>query len=518
MMRPMPATFATPAPVGVEPQHLPGARLRQVVLRGALGLFGLLLVALAGLWFWLQSDHFRQTLATQASQALGVELEFGALGLSLRPLPALSVQQLRLKTQPPLTAERIELRPSLPALLAGRPALAAVTVQSAHLPQKGLDDLLQRRAARDKASSKTLSKQELLVGGSTEQNPQKAQKIAAPNDAAPDIGPLLDGSHWALNDIHWQGLAGQELRLDAQVSWGAALQPTHLAVTLRQLRMNGLADLGGTALTIRQIESTNPGTAVQYAVEATLRSGAAGSSRGRITGQLDWRVDGQQPPKPGLSVQGQFNTQGLDLRLLGKSTAQGLQPVLSGLLDAQTTLTVQAADVAGLVNALRTDSSFTVRQAVLHGMDLAKAVKTVGLSRGGNTPLDVLSGRLHSQALPKGQVLALTQLVARSGVLGATGDVTVSAPSGPTGQSAQSKLSGQLQVALGEQALPDAAKGIVGIPLQLGGTLESPELSLSRAAMIGAAVGTVLAPGAGTAAGANLGDKIGNKIKGFFGR
>ena len=46
----------------------------------------------------------------------------------------------------------------------------------------------------------------------------------------------------------------------------------------------------------------------------------------------------------------------------------------------------------GLVDALQTQSTFTVRNAVVHGLDLARAVKTVGMSRGGETALDTLAG------------------------------------------------------------------------------------------------------------------------------
>ncbi|MEN9537814.1 MAG: hypothetical protein RLZZ126_49 [Pseudomonadota bacterium] len=445
----------------------------------ALAVVLLVAVALGALWQWVQTDHFRQMLAREASAALGVELEFGALGLSLRPLPALRVDAVRLKTEPPLTAERIELRPSVPDLLAGRPVLALLSVQKAKLPQVGVDGLLRRLD-------------------------QKAQSASNPAPkASGGAAAALLGSKLELEDIVWQGPGGQVVGFDASARLGPGLLPTALQLTLRQLRVNGLEDLRGTVLSLQQ-QGGADGGAHSYAVDLRLRGVATPAERGRITGQLNWK---SAPTHVGLT--GQLNTQGLDLRLVGKSTAKGLQPVLSGLLDAKTTLSAQAPAAAGLLDALQADSPLTVRQAVLHGMDLAKAVKTVGMSRGGETPLNELSGQLHTQ----GRALQLTQLVARSGVLGATGQVAVS----PQGAQS-SKLSGQVHVALGDQALPDAAKGIVGVPLQVGGTLESPELSLSRSALIGAAVGSVLMPGAGTAAGASLGDRVGEKLKGIFGK
>jgi hypothetical protein len=56
------------------------------------------------------------------------------------------------------------------------------------------------------------------------------------------------------------------------------------------------------------------------------------------------------------------------------------------------------------------------------------------------------------------------------------------------------------------------------VPLVVGGTLDSPSVTLSRSALAGAAIGTLIAPGVGTAAGAGAGDKLGTALKGLFGK
>ncbi len=150
---------------------------------------------------------------------------------------------------------------------------------------------------------------------------------------------------------------------------------------------------------------------------------------------------------------------------------------------------------------LQTQSRFTVHQAVVHGLDLEKAVRTVGLSRGGQTSLDVLTGQLATQ----GMALHFSQLEASSGVLSATGQVRVS-PS--------TALSGEVQVVLGAATLGKA----VGVPLVLGGTLAQPQVALTRSAMLGAALGTLVLPGVGTGAGASLGDRLGTEINKIIGR
>jgi hypothetical protein len=96
----------------------------------------------------------------------------------------------------------------------------------------------------------------------------------------------------------------------------------------------------------------------------------------------------------------------------------------------------------------------------------------------------------------------ITNLVATSGKLAATGNVSISP--------AQA-LSGRVNVDL------DTSKGAVGVPLVVGGTLDDPSVMLTRGAMVGAAVGTLVMPGAGTAAGASTGDKIGESLRGLFG-
>jgi hypothetical protein len=169
---------------------------------------------------------------------------------------------------------------------------------------------------------------------------------------------------------------------------------------------------------------------------------------------------------------------------------------LTGKLQAQTTLHSEFREPGQLVDALTTQTQFTVRDAVVLGLDLRKAVQTVGLSRGGITRLDTLAG----QAATRGKSAHLTHLVASSGSLAATGEVAI-APS--------KALNGRINVDMGKT---------LGVPLVVGGTLDSPSVTLTRGAMVGAAVGTLLAPGVGTGAGAAAGGSLGEKLKGLFGR
>ena len=75
-------------------------------------------------------------------------------------------------------------------------------------------------------------------------------------------------------------------------------------------------------------------------------------------------------------------------------------------------------------------------------------------------------------------------------------------------------LAGQLSVNLANDSkLGSALGGGVSVPLVVGGTVEKPDVSVSRAGLLGAALGT--------GAGAKLGDQLSEKLgvlKGLFGK
>jgi hypothetical protein len=195
-------------------------------------------------------------------------------------------------------------------------------------------------------------------------------------------------------------------------------------------------------------------------------------------------------------LQGVFDTANVEVSALTAPSR-----TLTGKLEAHTTLRGEARDVGALVEAMRSETKFTVRNAVVHGIDLAKAVKTVGMNRGGETRLDTLAGNVSTQ----GKAVKLNNLVATSGALSANGNVAM-AP--------DKKLSGTVQVTM----VSAAAGGALGVPLIVGGTMDEPSVTLSKGALLGAALGTAVAPGLGTGAGASLGGKIGEGLKGLFGK
>ena len=189
-----------------------------------------------------------------------------------------------------------------------------------------------------------------------------------------------------------------------------------------------------------------------------------------------------------LRVTGRFEAKAIDIESLVKAFDR--RAPLAGKLSGTTEIDVEGEQVTEFARKLHTRTRFSVKPAALTRIDLAKAVSTAGISRGGRTPLDELSGTLDTQGTDDGVVLKYTNLKARSGVLTATGNVRLF----------NRKIDGDVAV--------DIVDGVVGVPLKVAGTVDEPEVSLTGAALTGAAIGTAVLPGVGTAIGARIGQKV----------
>ena len=400
----------------------------------------LLATAWWGLQHWLGSDDLRQRAERAASEAVGVPVTLGRLGLDLLPVPGLALEAVRIETRPAWTIERIEARAELGALLRGRLQLSSLSLHRADFSQAGWEYLAAQRSKK------------------------------APSPAGESAVPLPRALK--VDSLTWRPLSGAPTTVDAEATLAPDGLPESLKAGVRAGPLQGVQ----LALTREQLT---------WNLKAAY---AGGTVQGPIT--LD------RAPQPGavLLVRGRLVTAGVDVGMLSRKR-------LGGRLDATTTLELRTGGPGSLLDALQTRSQFAVRDAVVHGVDLARAVKTVGLSRGGETRLDTLAGQLST----RGQVLSLGNLVASSGVLSATGQVEVSS---------SQALRGRVLVALGPGAIGQA----VGVPLVVGGTLQDPQLTLTRSALLGAAIGTVVMPGVGTGAGASIGEKIGNSLQGLFGK
>ncbi len=407
---------------------------------------------------WIASDDFRERLGAAASETLGAPVRAQRLSLAWWPLPAVAVDGLTIQARTPLSLQRVELRPRWGALLLGQVRVQTLVVREAVLPESTIA-LLSARLSEDK--------------------PRATQRGGASAD-----GEAIDFSllprELVLDDVTWLAADGARTTVAAALRFDGDGWPreSEVAITGGHLR--------GTTIDLQR-----EGSATAWRLNARVGGG-------RIQGPIAVSLPPADAKNRRVALKGSLRTEGVEVSALTAPSR-----TLSGRLHASTEINAQFPErvsADALVAALRTDTRFTVSDAVINGVDLAKAVTTVGLSRGGQTGLDTLAGQVST----RGKAIALSNLVASSGVLAATGEVNIS-PS--------RALSGRVRV--------DMTRGttgqVTGVPLAVGGTLDEPQVTLTRAALLGAAIGTALMPGVGTSAGANLGDRLGEGIKGLFG-
>ena len=421
------------------------------ILAALLALLVLLLVgAVLALQQWTGSADFRQRIEQQAATALGVPVQLGRIAVTLWPLPAVALDAIVVKTEPALTVERVQARPQWSALLGGRLVVDTLVLRKAVLPQRAINTL-----------SESMHKRK----------PAPAVKPAAQKTADVDWLPRRA----VVEGLTWVNLQGQATTIEADARLDDAGWPESLNFKITQ------GALAGTQATLSAQDAS-----------ATQRVWALKIALGGGTLQGPLRLT--PAPRSGAEIALQAEVETRDVEV---SALTAPHKLLTGKLEARTTLNAKFAEPASLVDALQSQTTFTVRGAALQGIDLAKAVRTVGLNRGGETRLDTLAGQVATH----GRAVSLSNLVANSGVLAASGNATIS----PT-----RALSGRISVDLGSK--------VVGVPLVLGGTLDAPEVTLSRSALLGAAIGTAVLPGVGTGAGAKLGDRLGESMKQLFGK
>jgi hypothetical protein len=407
-----------------------------------------LVVLLGGVAFalrqWVGTADFRDRVAAQVSTALGVPVQLGGIAVDIWPVPAVALDKVQIKSRPALTLERIEARPVWAGLLQRKLEIATLVVRNAVVPEPAV----------------------AAIAGALKKQPH-----AAPG-ASTDPGITVLPRRILLDGVTWVDSKGVAMTVDARAQLADDGLPIEAEVTIRKGRFEG-----------------SKASLQREADHWLLNAGIGGGS---VKGKFQVKPDG----KGASLLQGQFDTANVEVSALTAPSA-----TLTGRLEAHTDLHAAFREPGAIADALQTETKFTVHNAVVHGIDLEKAVRSIGLNRGGETRLNTLAGNVATQ----GHAVQLSNLVATSGKLSANGNVAM-AP--------DRNLNGRITVDLASAA----AGGAIGVPLAVGGTLDSPSVTLTRGALVGAAIGTAIAPGLGTGAGAKLGDSLGQGLKGLFGK
>jgi len=408
-------------------------------IAGTAAALALLLAGLALVVHWMLPDHER--LAQQVSQrfekASGVGLTVESAHWSLLPRPSVVLEGLATAQKSPITVRRIVLHPRLSELWMRRIAIASIEVDGAVLPSSSVREFRGRWEGDDPAGA---------LGGAWRLAPLPLERLS-------------------LRDITWVDHRDIALAYDADVLFDGGWRPRSADVWRPEVSPAARLhlDRDGVQDRWRTLIEVGGGT---WNGSTELHAQAGG--RMRLVAMLE--------PK------------GVDLSALVRSF--GRHTPVEGRFSGRTELDAEGSTVGEMLRSLHTRTRFSMAPATLTGLDLARAVKSAGISRGGRTLLDSLTGTVDTQVTDAGMALRYTGMTARSGVLSATGSASV------------------LDRRLDGEAAVDIVDGVVGVPLKLGGTLDAPELSLTGGALAGAALGSAVLPGVGTAIGARIGQTV----------
>jgi len=401
------------------------------------------------------TDDLRQKLEGRLGDALGQPVRVGRLYLTILPRLQLVAENIE-ADDGALRIARASATPVIDRLWQGRIELSRLHLQGAHVVAEGLVPLLRRSPGSDPSgvSVRAVSIEDASV---------KSGGMVFP-DIDADVVLGADGRPARINANMQDGRVKLEVLPTAAGALQLALRasdwtpPFEPGVRLDELRATALLERN-------RLEAWN--------VMARMGGGS-------VFGFLSVRWN------PQWVVAGELSLRDVPLeRFAGEDVRH---PAMTGMLQAKPRFVARARTAQRLMDRLELASDFVVRDAVVRKIDLHAASKSSRGSRkvASETRFDRIAGHI---ALQRGR-LELTGLNARSGVLVATGDVSVSA---------ERALSGRIDAKVANTA------GLLVVPLRVSGTLADPRLAPTAGAVAGAAVGSVVLPGLGTALGARAG-------------
>jgi uncharacterized protein involved in outer membrane biogenesis len=428
-------------------------------LWGLVVFIGLLVAALA-VPFLVPLTGYIPQLTRRVSDRIGEPVSITDLRLQLLPTPRLAIIGLKLGRKDELSIERGSIVPDLLLLLSGEVVLREISADGVRIKHSALDLLDKLRKGR--GGGGILIQRIVLRHVTYEQRALRLPEFNAVVDLSVVPAATVvrlstdDGAFRATLDPGRVGRA--RLSISAR-NWRLPITAAPLAFD--QLEASGT--LQGFRLTLPEVRGKLYG--------------------GTLAGSLDLRWGRQ------WRLEGKAELAGIEVVPL--QSALGKPARLSGRLSGKVSYSAQASTAAQLGDALVLDAPFEVAGGEWHGVDLSRVAELpLGkLSSGGTTKFEQMKGEL---AL-RGKHVQLNKICVRSPALMAAGNVSI-AP--------DQTLSGKLDVSVAK------TKGFVGVPVAVSGTTADPSLSLTRAGVIGAVIGTVLLPGIGTSLGLSAGSRF----------
>ncbi|MEW6313262.1 MAG: AsmA family protein [Pseudomonadota bacterium] len=424
-----------------------------------------LVALLAAVPYFLPLSTYIPIIEGALSQEFKQPVKIGRLKAAGMPLPHLILEEVSVGEPAKVTIAAVKLVPELHSLLDDTKVLRRIELEGGAGDEWVLDAVPRWLAA---GTSPAVRVERIKLVNSVL---RVKKSFIGPFDADVflDAGGGLSGARADMADGSLSltlkpGKQGGYL-LDASANnWNPPLQP---ALHIDAMKLQG---------------RLNTGELLVNRLDARVFGGTAAGN-----GRLAWRKQWQ--------LAGTLNGQDIEIRQL----VALVQPkvAVSGKLKVQAQFTMTSKEAANLFDNPSADADFEVRQGVLRNVDIEKAAKSAGKGgvQGGETRFENFTGKLHVE----NQMHQLRDLNLDSGMLNASGALNI-AP--------DKKLSGMIQVQLKGSA------SLVGMPMTVGGTLDSPTLRPTTGTMTGAAVGTLLlGPGMGT----SLGMRAGQWIEKLFG-
>ena len=165
------------------------------------------------------------------------------------------------------------------------------------------------------------------------------------------------------------------------------------------------------------------------------------------------------------------------------------QQIIAGKVNGKVTLALNGPQLDQLLNRMDARGSFFIHDGIVYNTDIEQAV-TLHSKQENKTDVTEFTGLSSKFEIVENQI-TLSKLRISSESLSGKGDVIIS----PDHQ-----LSGSLDVAV------KSTGNLLQVPLNVTGTVDDPQFTLTSGALVGSAVGTsVLGPGLGTFIGLHTG-------------
>lgn len=416
----------------------------------ALGvMMGLMGAAAAGLALWLSSPALKEKLEQKASESWGGKVSVGSMGLSVWPRAGVALKAVSVE-------------------LGGRQNVSA---QELGVEMDWMEAIKTKkwRPKRAWISGMELGEEKVAaIGKKIEELKKKKPKESGPS-AAGEIDPM----EWLPESVEAK-----------KIGWRSKAE---------RWEIQGKVGLGERGALERVELSVVKGRWSKAAVEAALRAPGlwdwkARALGGKAAGRLAIKKWGK-----GREIWWDADISRMRIEeLLAKAPTpkEWSEASLSGEVSGSIKASAKGMEASKMIKEAIWQASLELSQGEMRGVDLEKAIRTVGTSKDGVTPIQRLSARVEGQG--KAMRIKEARLTAgKDGKIKATARAKISE---------SGELSGNM----------DAEAAGVGAPLVIGGTVEDPEVSLPASAKIGAGLGAVLIPGAGLGLGAAIGAKIGS--------